>query len=142
MTIFCLKFACGDDARTDKLCGDGNGDKTCGDCVGMGTRSAGVGMGTNDFVGMGWGWGRKAVSVQLFTADIQSIRTKSYRACHHVARLTDNLPCSTRIRMKDGDEQLEHGFRLGFEDNEKKVKATTRALQIGCFFNFQIDYHM
>ena len=38
-------------------------------------------------------------------------------------RLTDNLPCSTSIKRKDGtkpdDVMYEHGYRIGFYDGPK-----------------------
>jgi len=34
-------------------------------------------------------------------------------------RLTDNLPCSTKILLKNNEEQHEHGYRLGAVINDK-----------------------
>ena len=48
MTIYCLKFACGDDEWIEKELRDRDGGKICGDGVGWG----------QGFAGMRWGWGQ------------------------------------------------------------------------------------
>ena len=51
-------------------------------------------------------------------------------------RLSDNLPCATQFKIKEtGEDQYEHGYKLGFTMNEKvcKIDPKQRSPKIRLF---------
>lgn len=63
----------------------------------------------------------QVVCNKTFTDDETKLVYKRIQQEYNVHLLTDNLPCSTKITLKNGEEQYEHGYRLGFDVAEKKV---------------------
>ena len=45
--------------------------------------------------------------------------------CFNDCRITDNLPCSTKIMLKNNEVQHEHGYRLGAVINDKVRSSVT-----------------
>ena len=49
-------------------------------------------------------------------------------------RLSDNLPCATQFKIKEtGEDQYEHGYKLGFTMNEKVFKIDTKQTCVSIF---------
>jgi transmembrane 9 superfamily protein 2/4 len=61
----------------------------------------------------------RTVCAMNFTDEQTKLVHKRIQQGYNVHLLTDNLPCSTKIKLKSNEDQYEHGYRLGFTDDQK-----------------------